>query len=53
MSTESIKIDITSEKERFDKFISLPDNERLIFSGAFGIGKSYFIDEYFKENSKY
>lgn len=53
MSTELIKIDITSEKTRFDKFISLPDNERIIFSGAFGIGKSYFIDEYFKENSSY
>ncbi len=50
---EPIKIDITSEKTRFDRFISLPDNERIIFSGAFGIGKSYFIDEYFKENSKY
>ncbi|WP_321424320.1 P-loop NTPase fold protein [uncultured Bacteroides sp.] len=53
MSTESIKIDITSEKNRFDKFISLPDNERIIFSGAFGIGKSYFINEYFNKSSDY
>lgn len=53
MAMEPIKIDITSEKTRFDRFISLPDNERIIFSGAFGIGKSYFIDEYFNENSKY
>lgn len=53
MATEPIKIDITSEKTRFDRFISLPDNERIIFSGAFGIGKSYFINEYFNKNSDY
>lgn len=47
-----MKIDITSEIERFKKHLILPDNNQIIFSGIFGIGKTFFLKEFFKENSE-
>lgn len=44
---------IEKPKEEFTKHIELEDNNRIIFSGIFGIGKTYFLDKYFKENEKY
>lgn len=46
-----MKIDITSETERFKNHLDLPDNNQMIFSGIFGIGKTYFLKEFFKSNS--
>lgn len=46
-----MKIDITSEVDRFEKHLSLPDNNQIIFSGIFGIGKTYFLKEFFQKNS--
>lgn len=45
----SIRIDILSETERFQKHLSLPKNNRILFSGMFGIGKTYFLDSFFKD----
>lgn len=28
----------------------LDNNKRILFSGAFGIGKTYFLKEFFKDN---
>jgi len=44
---DSIEID-------FDDFLSPETNNRIIFSGPFGIGKSYFLNKFFKNReSKY
>lgn len=38
--------------EKFDDHLSIENNKRVIFSGKFGIGKSYFLKEFF-EDKKY
>lgn len=43
-----MKIDITSEIQRFDNHLNLDENNQMIFSGIFGIGKTYFLKEFFK-----
>ena len=34
--------------ENFKHHLDIPDNNRIIFSGRFGIGKTTFLTEYFK-----
>lgn len=46
-----MKIDIASEIERFENHLNLADNNQMIFSGIFGIGKTYFLKEFFAQNS--
>lgn len=41
-------IPIDEEVNRFESFLQLPLNERIIFSGIFGSGKTYFLNEFFK-----
>lgn len=36
-------------KDNFVKFLKLGDNERIIFSGKFGMGKSFFLNQFFNE----
>ncbi|SDM41340.1 P-loop NTPase fold protein [Siphonobacter aquaeclarae] len=49
MSTRSDEpaVDIEQQIHRFEKHLSLPDNERIIVSGPFGSGKSYFLRKMF------
>lgn len=42
---------ITAESERFDEHLKIENNSRIIFSGIFGIGKTYFLNNYFSSNS--
>ncbi|MBX2842896.1 MAG: NTPase KAP [Flammeovirgaceae bacterium] len=42
-------IDIPSKE--FKKHIEIEDNDRIIFSGRFGIGKTHFLDRFFDVNS--
>ena len=44
-----IKIDIQSETERFKEHLNIPGNNRILFSGMFGIGKTYFLDSFFNK----
>jgi hypothetical protein len=44
------ELSIVSESTRFKKHLDLEENSRMIFSGIFGIGKSYFTERFFKEN---
>ena len=44
-----MEISIDKEKERFHQFISEEGNNNIIFSGVFGIGKSYFLNKFFNE----
>ena len=47
---EFTDLPIDKESQRFKKHLSIKDNYRLIFSGIFGIGKTYFIDKFFNNN---
>ena len=46
-------IDIKDELSRFDTFLSEDGNINIVFSGIFGIGKTYFLRKYFENNDKY
>jgi len=48
---EPIILDIKSESERFEEHLNLLDNNQIIFSGIFGSGKTYFLNEFFKSTS--
>ena len=52
MSEQNVKIDIQTEIERFFEHLNFEDNEHIVFSGAFGIGKTYFLNQFFKEIKK-
>lgn len=42
-----MEISIKSESERFHQFLLEENNNNIIFSGIYGIGKSYFINDFF------
>lgn len=42
-----MEISIKSESERFQTFLQEENNNNIIFSGIYGIGKSYFINDFF------
>ncbi len=35
--------------QKFEKHLNIENNNRIVFSGKFGIGKSYFLNEFFKD----
>lgn len=48
-----MEIDITAEKKRFTSFLKIKNNINVIFSGIFGIGKTYFIHNFFDNHKDY
>lgn len=42
-----IKISIDTIKSDFDSVLDIEKNARIFFSGQFGIGKTYFLNEFF------
>ncbi len=40
-------------KEKFTDHLIQEGNERILYSGKFGVGKSTFLRHYFKDNEKY
>ena len=44
---------IDTPRKQFDSHLQLKGNDRIIFSGKFGIGKTYFLDKYFKNNESF
>lgn len=48
-----ITIPISTEKGRFAQHLQTENNQRIIFSGQFGSGKTYFLEEFFKEHNEY
>lgn len=46
-------IDITKEKGRFSTFLAEENNTNIVFSGIFGIGKTYFIHNFFDNQDNY
>ena len=47
------EVNITQELKRFNFHINPPSNSRIFFSGIFGIGKTYFLKEFFADNEDY
>lgn len=47
--SEKPSIDIQSPSTDFQDHLNLPDNQRIFFSGPFGIGKTYFLKKFFEE----
>ena len=48
-----MEISISEETKRFEEHIDNQNNSRIFFSGIFGIGKTYFLDNFFSDNKKY
>lgn len=47
---KTVKELFNEPEEKFTRHLALPDNERIIFSGMYGMGKTTFLRHYFKEN---
>lgn len=48
-----IEVILDDEIERFSKYLRLTGNDRIIFSGIFGSGKTTFLKQFFKKTSDY
>ena len=48
-----MKISTSRENIRFKNHLELNNNDRIIFSGIFGIGKTTFLNNFFQDNSSY
>lgn len=48
-----VKIPVSTPSKEFMEHLSLKNNNRIIFSGPFGIGKTTFIQTFFSENDFY
>ena len=51
MKFQNLPIDV--ELERFKLHISQQNNNRILFSGIFGIGKTYFVKKFFETEKEY
>ncbi|WP_439483766.1 P-loop NTPase fold protein [Cyclobacterium plantarum] len=40
-------------KKQFKEHLGIENNNRIIFSGAFGTGKTYFLEKFFKDHESY
>lgn len=40
-------------KKQFIEHLGIENNNRIIFSGAFGTGKTYFLEKFFKDHESY
>jgi hypothetical protein len=48
-----MKFKLDASTELFNKHLNIKGNKSLIFSGAFGTGKTYFLREYFEKSDKF
>lgn len=46
------ELSIEVESHRFLKHLNIDDNSRIIFSGIFGIGKTYFLNKLFESKTE-
>ncbi len=42
-----MEIPVDDESARFERFLMMENNERILFSGPFGTGKTYFLNHFF------
>ena len=52
MEKEEFKLDISYEAERFKNHLNITGNNKVIFSGIFGIGKTFFLKHFFEEENE-
>ncbi|QJD79582.1 P-loop NTPase fold protein [Spirosoma rhododendri] len=45
-----MKVSVTDPSKAFQHHIDNPENQHILFSGAFGFGKSYFLNDFFSRN---
>ena len=45
-------IPMSSSRHSFREFLAIENNKRVFFSGKFGVGKTYFLKEFFREEKK-
>ena len=50
MQEQDKLIPINAPRTDFEKFLDNPDNERIFFSGQFGIGKTFFLKDFSKSH---
>ena len=48
----AVVISTKNDDENFNTFIKLENNQRMLFTAPFGMGKTYFLNEFFKINSE-
>lgn len=48
-----MEFELEIPKNQFNEHLEIPKNQRIIFSGAFGTGKTYFLEKFFKDNESY
>lgn len=48
-----IQIPITTIKDDFRSFLNIEKNSKIFFSGKFGIGKTYFLNDFFDSKKDY
>lgn len=53
MMRNQIKISISEQYEKFKQHIQDETTNRILFSGPFGSGKTYFLREFFKKEEDY
>ncbi len=47
-----MEISIEEISKSFEAHLEIPENKQIIFSGRFGIGKSYFLEKFFEDHNK-
>lgn len=48
-----MEFELEISKKQFLAHLDLTKNYRIIFSGGFGTGKTYFLNKFFKDQDKY
>lgn len=48
---EPLTFSLAQQRATFQQHIDLSRNQRIIFSGAFGVGKTYFLRDYFAQQA--
>jgi len=46
---QEFKIDISNLFPKFSDHLNIQNNSRILFSGKFGIGKTYFLNDFFED----
>jgi hypothetical protein len=52
VTEQEFKIPIESLFSKFENHLKIKNNTRILFSGKFGIGKTYFLNEFFKNKEE-
>ena len=52
MTDDKFVIDIKGLFPKLEEHLDIQGNRRVVFSGAFGIGKTYFLNEFFEEHKE-